>query len=118
MTARSACALVLALSAASLACSNEGEPGSCYRTPDNACVEYGKAMAGAGKRLCSGFKWTPGAQSCPHDSRLGTCIKERGAVSEILYAGVPNNYNAGSAKNACEFKGGMFTSASRPDAGR
>lgn len=89
-------------------CSNEGEPGSCYRTPDNACVEYGKSMGGAGKRLCSAFKWTPGAQSCPKEDRLGTCLKEKGAVTEIVYGGAPNNYTAATAKNACEFKGGIF----------
>src|SRR6185295_10887322 len=51
-----------------VACKNEGEPGSCYREPDNACVEYGQAMGGAGKRLCSSFKWTPGAKSCPTEN--------------------------------------------------
>ena len=38
-------------------CAKEGEPGSCYRDPDNACVSYGAPMAGAGKRLCSSFRW-------------------------------------------------------------
>lgn len=110
-------AVFLVMPLALAGCSNEGEPGSCYRTPDNACVEYGKAMAGAGKRLCSSFKWTEGAQSCPQENRLGTCIKEKGTVSELVYGGAPNNYTAASARNACEFKGGVFTSASS-DAGR
>lgn len=99
------------------ACSNEGEPGSCYREPDNACVEYGKSMGGAGKRLCSAFKWTEGPQSCPKENRLGTCLKEKGAVSEIVYGGSPNNYSVATAKNACEFKGGVFTQTPS-DAGR
>ena len=55
-----------------VACKNEGEPGSCYREPDNACVEYGQTMGGAGKRLCSSFKWTAGEKSCPTENRLGT----------------------------------------------
>lgn len=95
-------------------CSNEGQPGSCYRDPDNACVEYGQPMAGAGKRLCSAFKWSEGAQSCPKDNRLGTCIKEKGAVTEIVYGGAPNNYTVATAKNACEFKGGVFTPTPAP----
>jgi len=104
--------LVLALAA----CSNEGEAGSCYRDPDNACVEYGKSMGGAGKRLCSSFKWMPGEKSCPKENRLGTCTKEKGTVTEIVYAGPPNNYSAPVAKNTCEFKGGVFLAASA-DAG-
>jgi hypothetical protein len=92
-------------------CKDEGEPGSCYRNPDNACVEYGKAMAGAGKRLCSAFTWKAGAQSCPGENRLGTCTKEKGALTEIVYSGAPNNYSVSSAKNACEFKGGVFMQA-------
>jgi hypothetical protein len=90
-------------------CSKEGDPGSCYRAPDNACVEYGKPMGGAGKRLCSAFTWRAGAQSCPTENRLGTCIKEKGSVSEIVYGGAPNNYSTATAKNACEFKGGVFS---------
>jgi hypothetical protein len=92
-----------------LGCSNQGEPGSCYRTPDNACVEYGKPMGGAGKRLCSAFTWRAGAQSCPAENRLGTCIKEKGTLTEIVYGGAPNNYSVATAKNACDFKGGVFT---------
>lgn len=98
-------------------CSKEGEPGSCYRSPDNACVEYGKAMGGAGKRLCSAFTWTEGAQSCPKDGRLGTCIKEKGAVTELVYGGTPNNYDVATARNACELKGGVFLQTPA-DAGR
>jgi hypothetical protein len=98
--------LVLALFIAG--CSNEGEPGSCYRNPDNACVEYGKAMGGAGKRLCSAFTWRAGEKSCPTENRLGMCAKEKGAVTEIVYSGAPNNYDISTARNACEFKGGVF----------
>lgn len=104
-------ASLVSLSILAAGCSNEGEPGSCYRSPDNACVEYGRAMGGAGKRLCSSFTWTPGEKSCPKDDRLGTCLKEKGSVNEIVYGGSPNNYSAATAKNACEFKGGVFTTA-------
>ena len=89
-------------------CSNEGEPGSCYRTPDNACVEYGKAMGGAGKRLCSAYTWKAGEKSCPAENRLGTCTKEKGKITEMVYGGAPNNYNVATARNACELKGGIF----------
>jgi hypothetical protein len=89
-------------------CSNEGEPGSCYREPDNACVSYGAPMAGAGKRLCSSFRWIPGEKSCPAEGRLGTCTKEKGAVTELVFGGAPNNYNVATARNACELKGGVF----------
>ena len=99
------------------ACSDKGEPGSCYRQPDNACIEYGASMGGAGKRLCSSFKWTPGAQSCPKENRLGTCIKEKGKVNELVYGGPPNNFTVPVAKNTCEFKGGVFLPASA-DGGR
>ena len=102
---------VLGIALLLVACKDEGEAGSCYRAPDNACVEYGKAMGGAGKRLCSAFTWKAGAQSCPGENRLGTCTKEKGAVTEIVYGGAPNNYSVSTAKNACEFKGGVFMQA-------
>jgi hypothetical protein len=102
---------LLLLSIVLVACKDEGEPGSCYRNPDNACVEYGKAMGGAGKRLCSAFTWRAGEKSCPADNRLGTCTKEKGTVTEIVYGGSPNNYTVATAKNACEFKGGVFMQA-------
>jgi hypothetical protein len=89
-------------------CSNEGEPGSCFRPRDNACVEYGRAQGAAGKRLCSGMTWTAGDKSCPSAGRLGTCVKKSGP--EHLYGGAPNNYSPSSAKNACEWAGGVFTS--------
>jgi hypothetical protein len=110
-------AVLASVLAALAGCSNEGAAGSCYRIPDNACVEYGASMGGAGKRMCSSFVWKEGAQSCPQDNRLGTCIKEKGAVSEIMYGGSPNNYTLGVAKNACEFKGGVFTPSTTPASG-
>jgi hypothetical protein len=91
------------------ACSNEGEPGSCYRDHDNACVDYGRPQGAAGKRMCSGMKWTSGEKSCPTANRIGACTKQSG--TEWLYSGAPNNYNASSAKSACEFGGGVFTPA-------
>lgn len=92
------------------ACSKEGEPGSCYRPNDNACVDYDRTQAAAGKRLCSGMTWTPGEKSCPPANRLGSCSKKDG--TEWLYSGPPNNYNATSAKSACELgSSGVFTPA-------
>lgn len=102
---------MLFLSVFLVACKDEGEPGSCYRSSDNACVEYGSAMGAAGKRLCSSFTWHAGEKSCPAENRLGTCTKEKGAVTEIVYGGAPNNYSVSTAKNACEFKGGVFMQA-------
>ena len=89
------------------ACSNEGEPGSCYRPHDNACIDYDRAQGAAGKRLCSGMRWTAGEKSCPPADRLGSCTKKSGA--EWFYGGPPNNYSASSAKTACEWAGGVFT---------
>lgn len=83
------------------------EPGSCHRAHENACVEYDGARAAAGKRLCSGTTWTPGAASCPAEGRVGTCARE-GEV-RILYGGAPNNYDPASAKVACEAAGGAFS---------
>jgi hypothetical protein len=99
--------LLLPLTTAA-ACSEKSEPGSCYRDKDNACAEYGAAQSAAGKRLCSGMKWTPGAQSCPTANRVGTCVGKN-SVAEYLYAGAPNNYSAAGAKSACEASGGAFT---------
>lgn len=89
-----------------VACSKPAEPGSCQRGPENVCIEYEPAQAAAGKRLCSGMTWTPGPHSCPVPGRVGKCQKSD--VQEILYAGPPNNYAAGSAKAACEHAGGTF----------
>ena len=54
---------------------------------------------------------TAGEKSCPGENRLGTCTKEKGTVTEIVYGGAPNNYSVSTAKNACEFKGGVFMQA-------
>ena len=99
-----------------VACKDDGEPGSCYRGSENACVEYGQAMGAAGKRLCSSHTWRAGEKSCPMENRLGTCTKEKGTVTEIVYGGAPNNWSVATAKNACEFKGGVFLQA--PSAGK
>src|SRR5262245_41755127 len=93
-------------------CSTEAEPGSCYRAPDNACVDYGRAQAAAGKRMCSGLKWTTGEKSCPKENRLGACTRAKDQA-EWLYGGAPNNYNLSSARSACEFGGGVFTASSQ-----
>ncbi|MDF2695600.1 MAG: hypothetical protein K0S65_3983 [Labilithrix sp.] len=98
--------LAVLCGAASSGCSNETAPGSCFREHDNACVEYTTAQGAAGKRMCSGMKWTAGAATCPTANRLGTCV--RGSGTEFLYAGAPNNYNAASAKTACEHDGSRF----------
>ena len=92
-----------------LGCSNEGEAGSCFREHKNACTEYPKAEGAAGKRLCAHMKWTPGAATCPTANRLGACVRSAG--TELLYAGPPNNYDAASAKLACESDGSRFTPA-------
>jgi hypothetical protein len=111
VTRGTAIAFVLVAIGASLAsCSKPGEAGSCYREHDNACIEYTPSEGAAGKRLCSGMKWTSGAGSCPSASRVGTCIKA--TVSEQLYGGAPNNYTPASAKTACEHGSGTFTTAS------
>ncbi|MBX3260717.1 MAG: hypothetical protein KF782_13600 [Labilithrix sp.] len=100
--------LVVAL-AAPAACANDAEPGSCFRGHDNACVDYDRARAAAGKRMCAGMTWTAGERSCPRDARLGSCNKKSGA--EWIYAGPPNNYGPASAKSACELNGGTFVPA-------
>jgi hypothetical protein len=97
----------LALTVSAAACSNEGEPGSCYRSNDNACVDYDRSQGAAGKRMCSGMKWTHGARSCPTENRLGACARKGG--TEWLYGGAPNNYTPASARSACEWDRGVFT---------
>lgn len=87
--------------------SKPAEPGSCFRPQENACIQYDAARAAAGKRLCVGLTWTAGAASCPPANRLGTCAKKD--ATELLYAGPPNNYNAASAKLACEHAPGTFS---------
>jgi hypothetical protein len=106
MSLATARAAVLALLLAS--CSREAEPGSCYRAPDNACVEYGRARAAAGRRLCAGLTWAAGEESCPAEGRVGACVKAREDTTEWLYSGAPNNYTAASARSACEAAGGAF----------
>lgn len=88
------------------ACTHDAEPGSCYRERDNACVELGRAQAAAGKRLCTGFRWTAGEGTCPKDNRIGTC--RRDAHDEILYGGPPNQFTPDVAKTQCEAAGGSF----------
>ena len=89
------------------ACSSKpGEPGSCHRENDNACVDYSAAQAAAARRMCAGNKWTPGEKACGSANRLGSCTKKDGA--EWIYGGPPNNYTAASAKTACDFAGGVF----------
>ena len=107
-----AAALAVVLGALLVACSTKGEPGSCYRAPDNACVEYTREQGAAGKRICSGLTWTAGENTCPKDHRVGTCTKAKDGV-EWLFGGPPNNYTAASAKSACEFGGGVFSPAAR-----
>ncbi|HVH47314.1 MAG TPA: hypothetical protein VM925_33495 [Labilithrix sp.] len=100
-------ATVLFCAAIACACSTKaGEPGSCQRAIDNACVDYGAAQASAAKRICAADKWTTGEKTCPTANRLGSCTKKDGA--EWIYGGPPNNYTAASAKTACEFAGGVF----------
>jgi hypothetical protein len=90
-----------------VACSREGEAGSCFRQPENLCIDFDRSQAAAGKRMCSGLTWTAGEKTCPVAGRLGGCAKA-GHV-EYLYAGAPNNYAPASAKSACEYAGGTFT---------
>ncbi|MBX3233041.1 MAG: hypothetical protein KIT84_12795 [Labilithrix sp.] len=92
------------------ACAKSAEPGSCYRGQDNACVEYDGARGAAGKHLCAGQTWRAGAGTCPREGRVGTCTKKD--VTEIVYAGPPNNFGAASAQAACEHGGGAFTGTS------
>ncbi|MBX3199570.1 MAG: hypothetical protein KF894_15655 [Labilithrix sp.] len=104
-------AIVLAAPATLVACSND-EPGSCFRGHDNACIDYDRPQAAAGKRMCAGMTWTPGEKSCPRNDRLGSCTRSGGA--EWVYAGPPNNYGPASAKSACELNGGTFAPAPAP----
>jgi hypothetical protein len=88
------------------ACSRDGEPGSCFKEKDNVCLEFDKASGTAGQRLCAGYKWTPGAGSCPKADRLGTCTHQ-GQV-EIYLGGPPNRFTPAAAKSVCESSGGTF----------
>lgn len=85
-----------------LACSKgSGEPpGSCYRESDNTCIEYEADKSAAGKRLCTGHRWTTGTNSCPVLQRLGRCT--RGPHVETMYGGPPNNFIQESARAVCE----------------
>ncbi len=88
------------------ACSKNAEPGSCYRARDNACAQYARSEAAAGKRMCTGFDWTAGEDSCPRANHLGICRKD--GREETLYAGPPNQYTPEAAKSVCETSGGHF----------
>ena len=87
------------------ACHPDSEPGACLREKDNACVEYDRDTATAGKSKCVGFSWT---NACPAENRLGSCVREAGKVVETMYAGAPNHYTAAIAKQTCEGSGGAF----------
>jgi hypothetical protein len=100
---------VLLACAASLACSKNGEAGSCFRDAENLCVEHTKEQGAAGKKVCVG-RWTTGEGTCPTANRLGTCTRRDGA--EIYLSGPPNGYTAVSAKSKCEFGGGSFRGTS------
>lgn len=87
------------------ACSTKpSESGSCFRPQENVCIDYAAAQAAAGKRLCAGLQWN--AAPCRAEQRLGTCAKTD--VSEVYYAGAPNNYDAAGAKLACEHASGSW----------
>jgi hypothetical protein len=89
------------------ACSKQdAEPGSCYRERDSACVEHPRAQAAAGKRLCTGFRWTPGEGTCPKENRVGTCTRD--GHDEVLYGGPPNYLTPATAKTQCEAAGGSM----------
>lgn len=111
----SAFALFAACSACA-GCAKDADPGSCYRARDNACSEYGRAVAAAGKRMCTGFAWRAGASSCPLENRLGLCTKD--GRDDILYAGPPNQFTPAAAKSACESGGGHFVAAPAPASSR
>ncbi|HEY8073597.1 MAG TPA: hypothetical protein VIF62_05800 [Labilithrix sp.] len=90
------------------ACSKDADPGSCYRARDNACAEYGRTEAAAGKRMCTGFEWRAGASSCPSENRIGLCNKD--AHDDIVYSGPPNMFDVKAATTWCESLGGHFSS--------
>jgi hypothetical protein len=92
------------------ACDGGGEPGSCYRARDSACVAYDRAHAAAGKRMCQGFTWTAGEASCPRENRIGTCTRESGNVVEYMYSGPPNQLTPAIARTTCETAGGRYGS--------
>ena len=85
-------------------------PGSCYRDSDNACTEYGSDKSAAGKRLCTGHRWTTGTNSCPIQGRVGRCSREGGKWVDHMYSGPPNQFTPEAAKAACETGGGTFAS--------
>ena len=89
-----------------LGCTPKGEPGSCFRDKDNACVEYGPDQAVGGKRLCAGYTWLAGA--CPKEGRVGACVKDGAKTVEYVYSGAPNRFTPEAAKAACGTAGGAF----------
>lgn len=101
-------AIVIAVLACPACKPSDATPGSCTRDRDGACTEYGADRALAGKRMCAGFTWREGASTCPAENRLGTCTKEGGRVTELLYAGPPNHFTADAAKSACASAGGQW----------
>jgi hypothetical protein len=86
------------------ACSKPSSPGSCFRPHENICLNYEAPQAEAGRRLCTGLQWS--AAPCASDNRIGTCTK--GDVVEQYYRGSPNNYDATTAKLACEHASGVW----------
>jgi len=89
-------------------CSNEGEPGGCFREHEGTCVQYGRPQGAAGKRMCDKNKWIAGEKACPMEKRLGSCTYKGDKAPEFLYGGAPNNYTSSSARNHCDFAGGFF----------
>lgn len=103
-------AVIFLLLVGAAGCSNKpGEAGSCLNESNNSCTEFSPAQGAAGKRMCPATQWRSGAQSCPTDLRLGACTSRDG--TRWMYGGAPNNYNAASAKSACEFTGGVFAAS-------
>lgn len=100
--------LLVALALALPACKKEGQPGSCHRQQQSACVSFDGAHAAAGKRMCGAGRWIDGAMSCPTAGRLGTCTRENGTIVEYLYEGEPNHYTRGLARQVCETAAGVF----------
>ena len=77
-------AVIVLVTLAGAACSKEGEPGSCYRANDNACIDYDRRQSAAGKRLCSGLDWTAGERRCPTAGRLGSCSTKSGCSASAM----------------------------------
>ncbi|AKU94218.1 hypothetical protein AKJ09_00882 [Labilithrix luteola] len=90
-------------------CSKQsGSPGSCYRERDSTCTEYSAAESVAAQRMCQGFRWTSGTNTCPKENRIGACVRENGHVTEMMYSGPPNQFTPDIARSTCERAGGTF----------